>query len=104
MCRFYGMIRVDLAHKGTFEDIQNLNEKLEDVLQEWSEEMMNKGVSTDIGWNWSEHKNVQSKVDNMKDFEITIKQLDGAEMTFSTEHIDEDVLRIRCGLDVKEQD
>lgn len=40
----------------------------------------------------------------MKDFEIVIKQLDGTEMVFSTDHIDEDVLRTRCGLDVKEQD
>lgn len=40
----------------------------------------------------------------MKDLNITIKQSDGTEMTFNTEQIDEDVLRTRCGLDVKEQD
>lgn len=40
----------------------------------------------------------------MKDFNITIKQLDGTEMAFNTEQIDEDVLRARCGLDTKEQD
>lgn len=58
MSRYYAMIRVDLSHKGKFEDVQELNEKIEDVIQEWSEKMMEKGVVTDIGWNWSEHKNV----------------------------------------------
>lgn len=38
------------------------------------------------------------------DFDITIKRPDGTEMSFNTELIDEDVLRTRCGLEVKEQD
>lgn len=58
MSRYYCMIRVDVSHKGFLEDIQELNEKVEDVIQEWSENMMKKDVSTDVGWNWSEHKNV----------------------------------------------
>lgn len=58
MSRYYCSIRVDLAHKGKFKDVQEMNERIEDVIQKWSEKMMEKGVSTDIGWNWSEHKNV----------------------------------------------
>lgn len=58
MCRYYCSIRVDVAHKGKLKDVQELNERMEDVIQEWSEMMMKKGVVTDIGWNWSEHKNV----------------------------------------------
>lgn len=56
--RYYCMIRVDLSHKGDFEDVQELNEKIEDCIQEWSEKKMEEGISTDIGWNWSEHTNI----------------------------------------------
>lgn len=58
MSRYYAIIRVDLAHKGKFEDVLELNGKIEDVIREWSEKMMEKGVITDIGWSWSEHKSV----------------------------------------------
>ena len=58
MSRYYCMIRVDLAHKGKLKDVQELNEKIEDEIQKWSEKMAEKGVVTDIGWNWSEHTNV----------------------------------------------
>ena len=40
----------------------------------------------------------------MKDIDITIKQEDGTELVVNTVLIDEDVLRTRCGLEVKEQE
>lgn len=40
----------------------------------------------------------------MKDFDIILKQLDGTELVVNTSLIDEGVLRIRCGLELKEQD
>ena len=40
----------------------------------------------------------------MEDLNIILKQQDGKELTFDTSLIDEDVLRIRCGLEPKEQD
>ena len=58
MCRYYCDIRVDMNHKGAFEHIQDLNEKIEVVLENWSNKMMEDGILTDIGWRWSEHKNV----------------------------------------------
>ena len=41
---------------------------------------------------------------NTKDVDISIKQEDGTELVVSTVLIDEDVLRTRCGLEVKEQE
>ena len=58
MCRYYCDIRVDMNHKGAFEHIQDFNEKIEVVIENWSNKMMEDGISTDIGWRWSEHKNV----------------------------------------------
>ena len=40
----------------------------------------------------------------MEDFNITFKQPDGTELVINTSLIDEDVLRMRCGLKPKEQD
>lgn len=40
----------------------------------------------------------------MKDFDIILKQPDGTELVFNTSLIDEDVLRMRLGLEPKEQD
>jgi hypothetical protein len=37
--------------------MKDLNDRIENVLVEWSQEMADKGLSTDIGWNWSEHLN-----------------------------------------------
>lgn len=37
----------------------------------------------------------------MKDINICLKQRDGTELNCSTVHIEEDVLRMRCGLDLK---
>ena len=40
----------------------------------------------------------------MEDFDIVLVQPDGTELVFNTALIDEDVLRMRCGLKLKEQD
>lgn len=40
----------------------------------------------------------------MEDFDIIFKQPDGTELMFNTSLIDEDVLRMRCGLESKEED
>lgn len=40
----------------------------------------------------------------MEDFDIVFKQSDGTELVFNTSLIDEDVLRVRCGLKPKEED
>lgn len=39
----------------------------------------------------------------MKDFNITIKQPNGCDITVSTDMIEEDVIRTRFGLDAKDQ-
>lgn len=59
--RYFCTIRVDATFNAgnlPMQNIQQLNEKIENVLEEWSIEMMNKGLKADIGWNWSEHINV----------------------------------------------
>lgn len=38
----------------------------------------------------------------MKDIDIIVKQSDGTKLVVNTSLIDEDVLRIRCGLEPKE--
>lgn len=40
----------------------------------------------------------------MEDFNIVLKQPDGTELVVNTSMIEEDVLRMRCGLKPKEQD
>lgn len=40
----------------------------------------------------------------MKDVDICITQEDGREIVVNTSLLDEDVLRMRCGLEPKEQD
>ena len=40
----------------------------------------------------------------MEDFNVVLKQPDGTELVVNTSLIDEDVLRMRCGLELKEQD
>lgn len=40
----------------------------------------------------------------MEDFDIILEQPDGTELIFNTSLIEEDVLRMRCGLKPKEQD
>lgn len=39
----------------------------------------------------------------MKDINVSIIQEDGTAITINTSQIDEDVIRSRCGLDVKEE-
>lgn len=39
----------------------------------------------------------------MEDFDIVLEQQDGTELKVNTSLIDEDVLRMRCGLKPKEQ-
>lgn len=40
----------------------------------------------------------------MKDFNVVIKQSDGTEIVANTDMIEEDVIRMRIGLEPKEQD
>lgn len=40
----------------------------------------------------------------MEDFDIVLKQPNGTELVVNTSLIDEDVLRMRCGLEPKEQE
>lgn len=40
----------------------------------------------------------------MEDFNIILKQYDGTELVVNTSIIEEDVLRMKCGLKPKEQD
>lgn len=59
--RYYCNIRVDVTfNAGNLpkQNIEKLNEKIENALEEWSKEMQDKGLSADIGWNWSEHTNL----------------------------------------------
>lgn len=59
--RYLCTIRVDATFNAgnlPMQNIQELNEKIENVLEEWANEMMNKGLKADIGWSWSEHINV----------------------------------------------
>lgn len=56
--RYFCTLRVDTTlNCGNLpkQSIQELNDRLEKVLTQWSEEMAQKGLSTDIGWNWSKH-------------------------------------------------
>lgn len=39
----------------------------------------------------------------MKDIDVSIMQEDGSAITVNTSQIDEDIIRSRCGLDVKEE-
>jgi hypothetical protein len=55
--RYFCHIRVDISNVD-IADISVLNEKIENVLEEWSQENADNGISTDIGWNWSEHINL----------------------------------------------
>lgn len=59
--RYFCNIRVDTTFNAANlpkQSIEELNEKLENVLEEWANDMMNKGLKIDIGWSWSEHINV----------------------------------------------
>ena len=38
----------------------------------------------------------------MEDVDVIVKQPDGTEVVVNTSLIDEDVLRVRCGLEMKE--
>ena len=59
--RYYCTLRVDSTfNAGNLpkQNIQELNERLEEVLTQWSQEIADKWLTTDIGWNWSEHVNL----------------------------------------------
>ena len=59
--RYFCNIRVDATFNAgnlPMQNLEELNEKIEKVLEEWATEMMAKGLKADIGWNWSEHMNV----------------------------------------------
>lgn len=36
------------------QNIKSLNEKITNAVKEWSKEMVDKGLSVDVGWDWSE--------------------------------------------------
>lgn len=55
--RYFGHIRVDTTFNAgnlPLQSIKSLNEKIENAVEEWSKEMTDKGLSVDVGWNWSE--------------------------------------------------
>lgn len=55
--RYFGHLRVDATFNAgnlPLQNIKSLNEKMTQALEEWSKEMVNKGLSVDIGWDWSE--------------------------------------------------
>ena len=59
--RYYCNIRVDSTFNADNlpkQNMEDLNNRIEEVLTEWSQEMADKGLTTDIGWNWSEHMNL----------------------------------------------
>lgn len=56
--RYYCHIRVDSTFNAgnlPLQNIKSLNEKMENAVEEWSREMVDKGLSVDVGWDWSEH-------------------------------------------------
>lgn len=60
--RYYCMIRVDSTFNAgnlPLQNIEELNDAIEEVIQEWACKMQEKGLSADIGWNWSEHINMR---------------------------------------------
>lgn len=61
--RYYCQIRVDTSfNAGNLpkQNIDRLNEKIEEAISNWSMEMQEKGLSLDVGWNWSEHCDLKS--------------------------------------------
>ena len=59
--RYFCNIRVDSTFNAgnlPHQNLQELNVMIEGVLEEWAMDMQSKGLSTDIGWNWSEHMNI----------------------------------------------
>lgn len=61
--RYFGHIRVDETFNADnlpLQNIKSLNEKITQAVEEWSKEMVDKGLSVDVGWNWSEATNLDS--------------------------------------------
>lgn len=55
--RYFGHIRVDTTFNAgnlPLQNIKSLNEKITKAVEEWSKEMAGKGLSVDVGWDWSE--------------------------------------------------
>lgn len=60
--RYFGHIRVDATFNAAnlpLQNIKSLNEKITNAVEEWSKEMVEKGLSVDVGWNWSEATNLE---------------------------------------------
>lgn len=61
--RYFGHIRVDATFNAgnlPLQNIKSLNEKITKAVEEWSQEMVDKGLIVDVGWDWSE----ATKLDN----------------------------------------
>lgn len=59
--RYFCSIRVDSTFNAgnlPMQNIQKLNEKIENAMEEWATEMINKGLKANIRWSWSENINV----------------------------------------------
>lgn len=41
-------------------DIVDLNEKITNIVEDWSVKMVEKGIAMDIGWDWSEHLGLET--------------------------------------------
>lgn len=57
MRRYFVHIRADAtfnARNLPLQNIRSLNEKISNAVEEWSKEMVDKGLSVDVGWDWSE--------------------------------------------------
>jgi len=60
--RYFGHIRVDATFNAgnlPLQNIKSLNDKITNAVEEWSREMTNKGLSVDVGWDWSEATNLE---------------------------------------------
>lgn len=61
--RYFGHIRVDATFNAgnlPLQNIKSLNEKITQAVEEWSKEMVDKGLSVDVGWDWSEATKLDS--------------------------------------------
>lgn len=60
--RYYCIIKVDTGfNAGNLPmcNIRELNEKLEETISEWTQEMAKRGLSSDVEWSWSEHLDLE---------------------------------------------
>lgn len=55
--RYYCIISVDATFNAgnlPSQNINDLNNRIKKVIKEWDADMESKGLSVDIGWDWSE--------------------------------------------------